>query len=133
MTPVEQKKRSEGGSGGRGYANRVRLLSSRFRYADQSGLCGQARLYPDRIELTTWHLHGRETRVVRLTSVTFVDYHALERGSNLSLYLESGETLCLNVKKAHLWRHYFENWLRYTVLASAKLVSGQDEALALSG
>jgi hypothetical protein len=115
------------------FEHRVRLLSSRFRFADRRVLFGTARLYGDRIELASWNLHGRRQRRIPLDAIVHLDYHALSGGSNLSLYLETGEELHLQVEDAHVWREYFENWLRYNVLPSAKLLDDSDEAFTLSG
>lgn len=113
--------------------HRVQLLASRFRYAGRKALFGKARLYGDRIELASWHLLGLQTRSIQLDHVAHMDYHHLRNGSNLSVYLDDGEVLELELEEAHVWRQYFENWLWYEVLPSAKLTGEAEEALALSG
>lgn len=113
--------------------HRVRLLSSYFRYADHRMLFGVARLFGDRIELASWELTGRKTRSIKLEHIAEMDYHLLKDGSNLSLVLDSGEVLNLRLPEAHVWREFFENWLRYDILPSAKLMGDADKALTLSG
>lgn len=115
------------------HGHRVRLLASRFRYARRHHLFGVARLYGDRIELRSWDLHGPRRQVVWLENVAQMDYHPLDDTGNVAIVLTSGEAVNLRLEKAHLWREYFENWLRYAVLPSAKLVDEADEALAISG
>ena len=115
------------------FKNRVVVFQSSFRPAGRSTFCGKAKLFGDRIELHTWGLTGHRKKVVHLTRVAHVDYHPLEKGSNLSFFLEDGARVDLNIDEAHQWREHFENWVRYAVLPSAKLVNGPEEALGLSG
>ena len=62
-----------------------------------------------------------------------MDYHPLKEDSNLTLYLDDGEEIAIRVQEAHRWREYYENWLRYDVLPSAKLLGGTEQAAAVAG
>ena len=109
------------------------MLVSSFRYAQDRLRFGIASLYADRIELSSWGLLGPRREVVRLDAIAQMDYHPLREGSNLSLFLDTGEEVHLCVDQAHVWRESYENWLRYDVLPSAKLLDDAVEALAVSG
>lgn len=116
------------------YAHRVPMLTTRFRYANQGVLSGKARFYGDRIELTGWFADGRHGhRCIRLDEIASMTYHPLQDDANLTLHLMGGGVLRLHVRQAHLWRERYENWVRYDVLPSAKLLSGMDEVIALAG
>ncbi len=125
LTPVAPRARN--------VENHVRLMATGFREAAHPLRFGMARLFGDRIELTSYRVLGPRTRRIRLDRIAQMDYHPLREGSNLSLYLVDGEVLHLRVGKAHAWRAFFENWLRYDVLPSAKLLRDPGEALAVSG
>lgn len=113
------------------YRHRVR--SNTFRYAGSRAGFGVARLFGDRIELMSFELLGPRVRRIYLDSITHMDYHPLQDGGNLGLYLDSGEELHLCMRQAHVWREFYENWLRYDVLPSAKLMPDTEEALTVSG
>ena len=115
------------------YRHRVPLLERRFSYAHRPLVFGHLTLYGDRIELAGWTLRGRQRRSIPLDEIVEMDYHPLREGGNLSMRLASAETLDLNVEEAHLLRETFENWLRYSVLPSAKLLGSQDQATAVAG
>lgn len=119
-------------AGETGYDHRLPILVRPFRYAGRRTLFGRAHLFGDRIELRAWTTTGRKVRRVALDDVLEVGYHPLERGSNLTLFVEDGEPLDLYVEDAHLMREMLEGWLGYQVLASAKLLSA-DEAAAMAG
>ncbi len=109
------------------------LLSSRFRMPHRHVSLGRARLYGDRIDLRGWGLRGRYRRRIPLSHVASFEYHGLEAGANLSIYLVNGDQMHLHVKEAHRWRERFEQWLEYDVLPSAKLVGNTEEAAAIAG
>jgi len=115
------------------HPHQVRLLSGHFRYAGRLTLFGVARLFGDRIELTNWGITGPRRRRIHLEDITEMDYHPLSEGSNLSIGLGTGEQVHLRLDNAHVWRDYYENWLRYDVLPSAKLIADPEEALTRSG
>ena len=127
------KQDRRGGSNRHKRTARVPLLSSRFRYARHPLRCGVARFYADRLELQSLHFNGFRRRTVLLISILDMDYHPLAEGANLTLHLDSDETISLHIKEAHLWREAFENWLNYQVLASAKLLGGPEKASSMSG
>lgn len=114
------------------YPNHVLVLDNRFRYPKRPMLFGRARLFGDRIELTGWDRHGRHHRCIPLGLVTSVDYHPLQNHANLTLHLATGDAVPLNIDEAHRWREMYENWLRYAVLPSAKLL-GTPQATDLAG
>lgn len=113
--------------------HRVQLFSSSFRYARDLTLYGHAKLFGDRIELYSVGIHGLRRRRIGLDRVAEMDYHPLRDGSNLTLTLESGEVIDVKLENAHLWREFFEQWVHYSVLPSAKLLGGPAEVLDISG
>ncbi len=115
------------------FRHKIPLHTSRFRFADRFSLLGKARFFPDRIELSAWSLCGRLARTLALVRIVHFEYHPLEEGSNITVYLDSGEVVRLYVDEAHLWRETFENWLSYHVLASAKVMDGYEKACSMAG
>ncbi len=115
-------------------ASHLLLRSNRFRYAGRRTPFGRAYLYGDRIELHHWTWRGRAVRRIPLAQILDLDYHPLDGQGNLTLELEPGRTLHLVLDEAHRWREYFEQWLSYAVLPSAKLLgSDGDQAASVSG
>ncbi|HMB93693.1 MAG TPA: hypothetical protein VKP65_22770 [Rhodothermales bacterium] len=115
------------------YPNHIQLLSSHFRYAHKRLFFGRARLFADRIELAGWSASGYHFRCLPLARMVDVDYHPLKEDSNLTFYLDDGEEISIRVQEAHRWRECYENWLRYEVLPSAKLIGGPEQAAAVAG
>ncbi len=115
------------------FNHKVALLSKRFRYANRRTMLGQARLFGDRIELIVWGLLGRRKCVIPLVRILELNYHPLDNDNNLSIYLDTDEVIHLRMEDAHLWREHYERWLSYHVLASAKIMSEQEKASAISG
>ena len=115
------------------HPNHIQVLSSHFRYAHKRLFFGKARLFADRIELMGWSRSGHHFRCIPLARLVEMDYHSLADDSNLTLHLDDGEEIAIRVKEAHRWREFFENWLRYEVLPSAKMVGGPEQAAALAG
>ena len=110
------------------------MLTTRFRYANHSVFSGTARFFGDRSELTGWLADGHYGhRCIRLDEIASMTYHPLKDDANLTLHLMGGKVLRLNVQQAHLWRERYENWVRYDVLPSAKMLSSMDEVIALAG
>lgn len=115
------------------YPNHIQLLSSHFRYAHKRLFFGKARLFADRIELAGWSASGYHFRCLPLVRLVDMDYHPLTDDANLTLYLDDGEEISIRVQEAHRWREFYENWLRYEVLASAKLLGGPEQVTAVAG
>lgn len=115
------------------YPNHIQLLASRFRYAHKRLFIGKARFFGDRIELVGWSASGHEFRCIPLARLVDMDYHPLQDDANLTLHLDDEEVIAIRVQEAHLWREAYENWLRYEVLPSAKLLGGSEQAAALAG
>lgn len=115
------------------HRHHVALIASRFHFAHRRVFAGRARLFGDRIELTGWRLTGRYRRCIALQDIALLESYAHEKKAHLTLFLESDEVLILYMKDAFLWRALFENWVRYDVLPSAKLIHDVDEAAAVAG
>ena len=115
------------------FPHHVPLIVSRFRIPGRRFVRSRARLFGDRIELEGWTLRGRFYRCLRLASIAHLESHANADDPHLTLFLENEEVLHLYMDDAFKWRALFENWVRYDVLPSAKLVGGVDQAAALAG
>lgn len=118
---------------GRRYDHKIALLSSRFRLANDIVLRGRARLYGDRIELEGWHSTGWFKQRIPLVCIIEMNYHHLDATGNLSVLLDDGQELHLIVEQAHAWRQAFENWLKYHVLASAKIMQDREQVTSIAG
>ena len=115
------------------HLQKIVLLKSKFRFANRSSFFGHAHFYADRVELEYWTWTGRKRRRLTLESVMDLEYRKQPDGANLSFLMESGKEYRLFVTDAHLWREYYENWISYQVLASAKFLEGPDQAASISG
>ena len=81
------------------------LLANRFSFHAPALFFARARLHKDRIDLSGWHLRGRYRRVIPLKSILQAD--ALP-DDGLLLWLASGETLRLRIRRPAAWKAAIE-------------------------
>lgn len=87
------------------FSSRVRLLSTRFRYADTRLFVGWAHLYSDRIELQGFGPRRSGRRRIRLDAVDHVDFGDENENSGPTAFqLTTGERIELFFRKRSLWK-----------------------------
>ncbi len=79
--------------------------ADRFSFSTPWLLFARARLFADRLELTGWHRQGRYRRDILVARILQVD--ALEN-DRLMLWLFSGETVRLRIRRARQWKEAIE-------------------------
>lgn len=77
------------------------LRTGRFRFRHPALLFARVRLYPDRLELTGWHLRGPYRRRIPLRQILQADAMSQD---NLLLWLSDGETVRLHLGRAPQWQ-----------------------------
>ena len=85
------------------------VLSGRFRFRNPSLLWARVRLYPDRLELSGWHMQGRYVRRIPVRQILQADATTFD---SLLLWLSDGETIRLRVKEAFRWKQAIEQQQR---------------------
>ena len=115
------------------YLHHVPIITSRVRLPDRRLVRARAQLFGDRIEVSGWSLHGRYHRCISLGRIAHLESFAYHEHPHLTLFLDTDEVVILYMEDAFLWRSFFENWMRYDVLPSAKLVGEMEQAAALAG
>ena len=90
----------------------IQLLSSRFQYADRRLFFSRARLFPDRLELSGWHVGRRHEMHIALTELDHVEWDA--DASAATLHLREGETLRLHLPELVRWRQALEQRLSWS-------------------
>ncbi len=79
--------------------------ADRFSFSTPWLLFARARLFADRLELTGWHMQGHYRRDILIAHILQVD--ALEN-DRLMLWLFSGETVRLRIRRARQWKEAIE-------------------------
>ena len=79
--------------------------ADRFSFNTPWLLFARARLFADRLELSGWHMQGHYRRDILVARILQVD--ALENDS-LMLWLFSGETVRLRIRRARQWKEAIE-------------------------
>ncbi len=79
--------------------------ADRFSFSTPWLLFARARLFADRLELSGWHLQGHYRRDIEVARILQVD--ALEN-DRLVLWLFSGETVRLRLRRAGQWKEAIE-------------------------
>ena len=86
-------------------------MTSRFRYADRRFFLGWARLYADRIQLTTLTWRGLNRRTILLRDMTSVSWRAdSERAANVTFHLRH-DVVQLWISGAGLWKYRIDEHL----------------------
>ncbi|MFQ5571891.1 MAG: hypothetical protein ACE5G0_19605 [Rhodothermales bacterium] len=94
---------------------------------------GKVRFYGDRIELSGWHFRGRHRRCIPLAQVSFLEYHTLHQGANLTLFLENDRVISLHIREAYQWGELFEHWMPCDIRSKSQAFQKVDEVATLVG
>lgn len=79
--------------------------TDRFSFSIPWLLFARARLFADRLELTGWHWQGHYRRAIAVARILQADALADDR---LVLWLNSGETVRLRIRRARQWKAAIE-------------------------